>query len=398
MSETVTTHGEYVDPAFKKVLFGQGTMACLPAEIAALGAGRAMIVTGKTLATQTDVIERAKSILGNTCASVFHGIEEHSPAERIIEGANQARHDGIDILVAIGGSSPADSAKAITMVLADGPASLHDLRVRVEPPDRLEIPSGTAPTIPIICVPTTLSSGEFTYIFGVTDRSKRVKHVYIDRRLTPRMVILDPETTVPTPRRLWASTGIQTLDHAVEMVYAKFHQPVCDALGLAAIKAVFTYLVPSVRNPENLEARLQMQIASWMSSYYMNTTLGIGHGLGLPMASLCGVPHGIAACLDLPTAMEYNRPVTADRQALMAPYMGIDTAGMSNEEASTAALERVRSLIRELELPQRLRDVGIHEADLEPLSEAVWRDPFTANNPRVPSSQGEILELLRRSF
>ena len=152
-------------------------------------------------------MEKVAAAAGNKCAGVFHETSQHVPRRTVIAAADYARERGADALISFGGGTPNDTAKAATICLAEGitePAGLDAYMIKFTYPDQVEIPSLTTDPIPMFAIPTTLSAGEFTYFVGITDEDRKVKDLYVDRRITAKAVILDPDLTMETPERLWA--------------------------------------------------------------------------------------------------------------------------------------------------------------------------------------------------
>ena len=392
--------GEYNFLPLEKVIFGPGSLAKLPDQVDRLGGRRAFIVTGNTLATKTDLVERVKTALGDRCAGVFHDSQQHVPRPAVMEATEAARSADADLLISFGGGSPIDLAKMVALCLAEDIRTEEDLdgyRIRFQYPDQVDIPAVTNPALPQISISTTLSAGEFTCFAGCTDPVRQTKDLYFATQLIPRAAFLDPELAVATPGWLWGSTGIRSVDHAVEAVYSKNHQPFADALSLKALSMLFSHLPRASADPEDLAARGQCQVAAWMSIYSLpSVQVGLSHGIGHQLGARCNVPHGVTSCIMLPVVMDFNRPVTADRQALIAQAMGVDTRGLSDPEAAAAASDRLRGLVRELGIKDRLSDWGVTEADLPGIAADALEDLVVATNPRPVTSAEEVVELLRQ--
>ncbi|HSC71177.1 MAG TPA: iron-containing alcohol dehydrogenase, partial [Candidatus Methylomirabilis sp.] len=253
--------------------------------------------------------------------------------------------------------------------------------------------------LPHIALTTTLSAGEFTSGFAVTDERRRVKDLYGAPQFIPRVVILDPELTAFTPPWLWASTGMRAVDHAVERLYSPKHQPLVDALCIQALRYLFCDLPRSTREPRNLEVRLHCQLAAWMSAFgFLSVGTGISHAIGHQLGGHCNVPHGQTSCVILPHAMDFNCQAAADRLALVAEAAGIDMRDLSTRQAATAAIGAVRRLVEDLGCPMRLRDVGVKESDFPLLAEAVMDEAPHFENPRPIAGVTDIHEILRQAW
>ena len=394
MGQALRISGAFLYPPQEKVIFGQGSVRQLSAEVDRLGGRRAFVIT---FAEESDPLTRVQEVLGPRLAGVFSPIIQHVPRGNVIDAALHAREAKADILVSLGGSSPVDATKAVTLCLSEGVTSeekLDDYRVRV-----LQGKPIQGQPIPHIAITTTLSAGEFTSNFGMTDEKRRVKELYGGPQFVPRVVILDPELTVSTPAWLWASTGMRAVDHAVERVYSPRHQPLVDTLCLQALRYLFQNLPLSSRDPKNLEARLYCQLGAWMSIMaLLSVRFGISHAIGHQLGGHCNVPHGQTSCIMLPHAMDFNLSAASDRLALIAEAAGVDPRGLSIEQAARAAVDAVRRLVKDLGCPARLRDVGVEESDFPLLAEAVMGEAAAMENPRPISSISEVMEILQKAW
>ena len=290
----------------------------------------AFVVTGRTLNEETDLVRRVEKLLGGKHAGTFVGMSEHTPGSAVEKAAWEARD--ADLLVSVGGGSVVDGTKAVARELGY-PAQ--------------------------VAVPTTLSGAEWAHLVGVTDEAAGRKSGFADERAVPTVVILDAETTLFTPEKLWLSTGIRSLDHAVEGFLAKGEHPVEDVMGLEGMKRLVDYLPRSKEEPEDVGLRHELQLASWMAYFGpLNTPMGMSHGLGRRIGASYSVPHGYTSCITLaPTLAVTKDRIPEERWEQLANALGGDPA------------ERVASLVEELELPSTLREVGVPEDDLDSIAE-----------------------------
>jgi alcohol dehydrogenase class IV len=385
----------------ERVLFGQGCVTQLAAEIDRLGCQRAFVITGTTIATKTDVLTRVQEILGPRFAGVFYPIAQHTPRSDVIAAASGAREAKADVLVSLGGGSPVDGTKGVALCLAEDiltETALEPYRVRGPRGLRFH-PTYQGQPMPHIAVTSTLSAGEFTSGIGITDTGRGVKEGFGAPQFTPRVAILDPEVTVYTPAWLWASTGMRAVDHAVERLYSPKHNPLSDTLCQQALRYLFRYLPRATHDPQDRDARLCCQLGAWMSIMgFATVRTGISHAIGHQLGGHCQVPHGQTSCIMLPHAMEFNLPVAADRLALVAEAAGVDTQRMNTEQMASAAIDTVRQFIGDLDCPTRLRDVGVEERDFPVLAEAVMEEAPTMENPRPIHGVADIIELLERAW
>ena len=314
----------------ERVHFGPGSLQKIGGE--ARPFGRAFVVTGRTLKEETDLVRRVEALLGERHAGTFAGMGQHTPGGAVERAAGAAEEAAADLLVSVGGGSVVDGTKAVAR--------------------QLGYPAHVA-------VPTTLSGAEWAQRVGVTDEAAGHKSGFADPRAVPPVVVLDPEATVFTPERLWLSTGIRALDHAVEGVLYGGEHPITDVTGLEGARRLAEYLPRSKEDPEDLDARAELQVASWLAYFGpLNTPMGLSHGLGRRIGASYGVPHGITSCVTLAPSLEVMRErVPRDRWEGLENALGGDPA------------ERIASLVEGLGLPHRLRDVGVPEGDVDGIAE-----------------------------
>ncbi len=344
MREFGTLNGEYSYLPIERVHFGQRSIGRLSDELNRLGSRRPFLVTGKTIVEQTDLCQKVEDSSGRKLAGIFSGIKQHAPQSGILEATRQAKLANADSLISLGGGSPIDSTKIVAKELSENFAR---------------------PALPHVAVPTTLSAAEFSHAAGMTDEGSMRKTGFRDKRLVPRVVFLDPEMTIPTPPWLWASSGIRSLDHAVESVYSPKHQPFVDALALEAIRLLFENLKESTAEPSDLGRRLICQMAAWMSfAGVLSVGTGLSHAIGRTIGATWNIPHGITSCLTLAEVMRIEASRSPERLVLIAKVAGRKLEGLGQREAALEASVGVSELVRALGLSKRLRDYGITRDDL----------------------------------
>jgi maleylacetate reductase len=311
-----------------RVHFGPGSLGKLEEE--AQDFDRALVITGRTLYSETDLVRRIEGMLGERHAGTFSGMGQHTPGSAVEKAAEEAGE--ADLLVSVGGGSVIDGTKAVAV--------------------RLDYPAQVA-------IPTTLSGAEWAHAIGVTDEEAGRKSGFADPKAVPPVVILDAEATLYTPEKLWLSTGIRALDHAIEGFLAKGEHPIEDVMGLEGASRLVTYLPRSKDDPKNVDVRHELQLAAWMSYFGpLNTPMGLSHNLGRRIGASYDVPHGYTSCVTLtPTLEVVGDRVPRDRWKQLADTLGGDPA------------ERVATLVEELELPSTLRDVGVPEAEIEEIAQ-----------------------------
>jgi alcohol dehydrogenase len=300
-----------------------------------------------------------------------------------------------DVLVSVGGGSTSDTCKGIALLLAEG-GDIHDYEVRFQPPNRVFVPEAPHEKIPIIAVPTTMGAAELSRGGGgFTDKNLGRKLLVSGEGTTPRVVIIDGQALATTPMPILLATAMGQFRIAVESVYSRDHQPIGDALALHAIKMLVQYL--PLCSDRDLDTLLHIKTAACMVMLG-RPGLGLNTAIAHHVGGLYDVPHGEANAILLPHTMRFNLDASADRQALIAEAMGIDTTGLSPEEAGLAAAEGVEQLCRTLGLPATLREVGVPEEGLELIAAATLHDRGLATNPKPVTDAGPIMQVLRAAW
>lgn len=343
--------GEYTYVPIERVHFGSGSVSNLRNELDRIGSQRPFLVTGQSIAQKTDLIKRIEHAAGRRLAGVFSEIKQHAPMSGITRGATAVKEAKADSLISLGGGSPIDSTKIIVKEIS------RDFQL---------------PVIPHIAVPTTLSAAEFSHIAGMTDEKLNRKTGFRDLRMVPRLIFLDPGLTIHTPGWLWASSGIRSLDHAVEAAYSPNHQSYVDTLALEAIHLLFQNLKVSTENPTDLKSRLNCQLAAWMSfAGVFSVGTGLSHSIGRVIGATWNIPHGITSCITLSEVMRMEATRNPERLALIAKAEGKNIEEVPSEKAALEAADGVADLVRGLGLSKRLRDYGIRKDDLQKIARDV---------------------------
>ena len=344
----------------------------------------------------SDVVRRVQDALGERCAGLFSGVAPHSPVEVLEEAAGVARDMQPDALISVGGGSTHDTSKGVAILLAEG-GDIHDYEIHFEPPDKVTIPDLPHEKLPIIAVPTTMGGAEFGRGGGgFADKALGRKVIVSGQGTTLRTVLIDGKALATTPMSILLSTALGQLRIAVETVYSIRHNPIGDVLALHAIKMLVNYLP---RCPErDLETLLQTKTAACMASLAGVGGLGLNTAIAHHVGGLYDVAHGEANAILLPHTMRFNLDASAERQALIAEAMGLNTTGMTPEDAGLAASDAVYQLCRKLDLPSTLREVGVPEEGLEFIASATLHDRALATNPKPVSDAGPIMSVLREAW
>ena len=378
----------------QEVVCAPDAISGLPGVLDRAGVSRAMVVCGPSILEKSDVVQRVQAALGDRCLGLFSGVAPHSPVHTLDEAMRLAERLKPDALVSVGGGSTHDTTKGIATLLGEG-GSIHDYQVIFEPPDKIVLPDLSPDRVPIIAVSTTMGAAELSRGAGFADKDLGRKVLVADPGTIPRYIVIDGQALATTPMSILLSTAMGQLRVAVESVYSTKHNPISDSLVLQAISMLVKYL-PQCPDLD-VDCLLNTKTAAAMAS------LGsVGGGINTATAHHVGglydVPHGDANAIMLPHSMRFNAEASADRQALIAQAMGIDTAGMTDLDAALAAADAVEELRISLGLPGRLRDVGVPEEGLELIASATLQDRALATNPRPVTDAGPIMTVLRNSW
>jgi len=401
MTQQNLLQGEF-DPAVPtRIVFGNGKIDSLGDEVRKLGGKRILVLSGRAVAEKTNSVRRINDGLGDMSVGTYSRLTQRAPLASAVEAANMAVANGVDTLVGVGGSTISDAARMIAVLMAEGITTVEQLRQLGEEQDMMLSPNLDGKDLPLqVSIPTTLSAGEFNMGGGnvLDDQAGhkiRVRHP----RLYADLIMLDPVMTEGTPDWLWLSTGVKAMDHCIERLYTSGNQPAIDAPILAAAEMLFTHLPKSKESDGDPEARLQCLVAGWMSMMGApNFATGLSHAIGHILGVKYAVGHGYTSCVTQPYVMEFNRPVSAAKQALLARSAGLDTRGMSDEAAAKAAARAVDDFVLGMGLPHRIRELEIPEEDLPEIAELVLTDGGCRNNPIPITSVDQVMEVLKKAF
>ena len=317
---------------------------------------------------------------------VYDNIKPNPTIENVQSGVAAFKKSGADYLIAIGGGSSMDTAKAIGIIINN--PEFADVR-------SLE---GVAPTkkpaVPIIAVPTTAgTAAEVTINYVITDVEKNRKMVCVDPHDIPVVAVVDPEMMASMPKGLTAATGMDALTHAIEGYITKAAWELSDMFHLKAIEIISRSLRGAVANtPEGREGMALGQYVAGMG--FSNVGLGIVHSMAHPLGALYNTPHGVANAIILPTVMEYNASATGEKYKYIAKAMGVEgTENMTQEEYRKAAVDAVKKLSADVGIPANLKEI-VKEEDLDFLSQSAFDDACRPGNPRDTSVE-EIKELYK---
>lgn len=317
---------------------------------------------------------------------VYSNIKANPTIENVQTGVKAFKEAGVDYIIAIGGGSAIDTAKAIGIVINN--PEFEDIR-------SLE---GVAPTknpcVPIIAVPTTAgTAAEVTINYVITDVEKNRKFVCVDTHDIPVIAIVDPDMTSSMPKGLTAATGMDALTHAIEGYTTKAAWELTDMFHIKAIELISKHLRGAVDNTE--EGREGMALGQYIAGMgFSNVGLGIVHSMAHPLGALYDTPHGIANAIILPAVMEYNAEETGEKYREIARAMGVaNVDSMTVEEYRKAAVDAVKKLASDVGIPTNLKDI-VKEEDINFLAESAFADACRPGNPKDTSVE-DITQLYR---
>jgi alcohol dehydrogenase len=373
-----------------RVVFGPGSLASVGAEAASLARKRALLITdsGLVAAGLADAAVDVMKKSGLDCP-VFSAISAN-PRDRECQAAAAAiREAGAEAVVALGGGSAIDVAKAAATLATNG-GRVKDW----EDPARPD-----KDPLPVLAVPTTAGTGsEVTWVAVITDEEQHYKMTLLDTRIAPKVAVLDPELTTSLPPRLTASTGMDALVHAIEAYTCKVANPVSDALALRAVSLIAASLRSAVENGADRHARSDMLLGSLLAGIaFMNADVGAVHCLGESLGGVFDTPHGLACAVFLPAVLEFNAVADPAKHAGVAAALGVDVAQMTDLEAATAGAAAIRALMHDIGIP-KLRDLQELSADdTERVARLSAEHVCSPDNAR-PIEFDDYLELLRATY
>lgn len=350
-----------------------------------------MIVTDADL-VKFNVVKKVTDLLdeANLPYAIYDKVKANPSVKVVKDGVEAFKEAGADYIIAIGGGSPQDTGKGIGIIINN--------------PEFSDVVSleGTAATknkaVPMIAVATTAgTAAETTINYVITDEEKRRKFVCVDPHDIPVVAVVDPDMMSSMPKGLTASTGLDALTHAIEGYTTLGAWELADTLNLKAIELISRSLRSAVENdPKGREDMALGQYVTGMA--FSNVGLGVVHGMAHPLSAFYDTPHGVANAVLLPYVMEFNKDYTGEKYREIARVMGVEGVDeMSQEEYRNAAIEAVRQLSKDVNIPQTLKEIGVKEEDLPALAQAAMADVCTGGNPR-PCTYELVLEVYKTAF
>ena len=366
---------------------GKGAIEEIPGVVKAKGHQKAFVCSDPDL-IKFGVTGKVTSILDKAglAYELYCDIKPNPTIQNVQNGVEAFKRSGADYIIAIGGGSSMDTAKAVGIIVNN--PEFADVR-------SLE---GVAPTknkcVFTIAVPTTAgTAAEVTINYVITDVENSRKFVCVDVNDIPDIAVIDPDMMSSMPKSLTAATGMDALTHAIEGFTTKAAWEMTDMFHLKAIEIISRSLRGAVANTS--EGREGMALGQYIAGMgFSNVGLGIVHSMAHPLGAVYDTPHGVANAIILPTVMEYNASATGDKYKYIAAAMGVEgTQDMTVEEYRKAAVEAVRKLSADVGIPANLRDI-VKEEDIPFLAKSAYADACRPGNPR-DTSEEEIAQLYR---
>ena len=373
------------------VHFGNGKSREIGALLRERGCKRVFLIYDKGVKAAgltEDILESLKK--KRLAVEEYDGVLPNPPDYQVEEAAQKARSFKADAIVALGGGSSMDTAKAVNILLTNpGPIHRYNGIDQVEKPGKF-----------LVAIPTTAGTGsEVTVVSVVTDTENVRKMVIFGKNVAPHLAVVDPELVAGLPPAITAATGMDALTHGLESYVSLWATPLSDGIALESIKLVYNSLFTSYNDGSNMEARANVLLGSCLVGYaFSMANLGVVHSMAHPMSAHCNVPHGVANAVGLPYGMEYNVPaIGREKMKNIARALSICPEGKSHLTIGDDVSACLESLARNLRIP-RLKELGVPESLFETIAhDAVHQELSTLSTPRKPT-ESDILELLKKAW
>lgn len=365
--------------------FGEGARSVLPEEIKNRGFQKVLVVTDKSLyevgvsKKVTDLLEEAQIEY-----TVFHDVLPNPPIDNVNQGVAMCQNFKADLIVAIGGGSSIDTAKAISIVMTN--------------PDRADVVSlnGLSNTknkgLPIIALPTTAgTAAEVTINYVITDPKREIKMVCVDEHDIPIMAIVDTELMASMPKAIAASTGMDALTHAIEGYITKNRNTMSQMFSMKAIQLIYDNLEKSVNEKEQ-EAINKVGLGQYIAGMgFSNVGLGIVHSMAHQLGAVYDTPHGLANAILLPTVMKFNGEISYEEyREILTQAFHVDATKFTKEEVVNTFCDKIKELSEKVGITQNIREVGVKEEDISMLADKAMEDPCKPGNPREVTKEDFI--------
>ncbi|MEQ6206964.1 lactaldehyde reductase [Enterococcus mundtii] len=365
---------------------GKGAIAAIPTEFHARNFKKAVVITDKEL-HKIGVVAKVTTLLDEAeiAYEIYDGIVPNPTIENVKEGVTFVQEAKADVILAIGGGSPIDTAKAIGIIVTN--PEFSDVR-------SLEGVADTKhPSLPILAVPTTSgTAAEVTINYVITDKERSRKFVCVDPHDIPIVAFVDSDLMIGMPKALCAATGMDAMTHAIEGLITKGSWEMSDMFHLKAIEIIGRSLADSVNGDP--KGREDMALGQYLAGMgFSNVGLGLVHGMAHPLSAWYDIPHGVACAALLPTVMKYNKEFTGNKYREIAKALNIkDAESRSIQDIRDAACEAIDALSKKVGIPATISELGVKEADIAKIAEDAFNDVCTPGNPRE-TNVSEIIDI-----
>ena len=381
-----------------RIEFGIGAIARLADHVKAFGGKNPFIVSDKGIQTVGILEQAVASLVAEKIPYVtFVEIEPNPTDISILKGLEVYQKEKCDVVIAVGGGSVMDAAKGIRLLTTHA-QPLESYYVDADGAIKIR---GDMP--PLICAPTTAGTGsEVSQGAVITDTSLQTTNRWRKRAIVSRynmadIALLDPALTVKMPPALTAATGMDAITHGIEAYVATKYHPIAEGVALQALKMLGANIRTVYHNGNDVAARGEMLLASCMAAFSFQKGLGAVHSIAHQLSTDAPIPHGIANAILLPLVMEFNLPHVIEKYADVADALGVNIEGMSKGESACAAIDEIRELNEELNIPAGLGEMGLDREKIPKLAADAMLDHCYKFNPRHCTQQ-DMLHLLEEAF
>lgn len=365
--------------------FGEGARSVLPEEIKNRGFRKVLVVTDKSL-YEAGISKKVTDLLEDNKIeyTIFHDVLPNPPIDNVNCGVSICKEFGADLIVAVGGGSSIDTAKAISIIITN--------------PDRADVVSlnGASNTknkgLPIIALPTTAgTAAEVTINYVITDPEKEIKMVCVDEHDIPIMAIVDTELMASMPKSIAASTGMDALTHAIEGYITKNRNTMSQMFSMKAIQLIYDNLEKSVNDKEQ-EAINNVGLGQYIAGMgFSNVGLGIVHSMAHQLGAVYDTPHGLANAILLPTVMKFNGETSYEEyREILIQAFHVNASKFTKEEIIRTFCDKIQELSEKVGITQTIKEVGVKEKDIPMLADKAMQDPCKPGNPREVTKEDFI--------
>jgi len=378
---------KFVAPEF---IFGSGARLLVGRYAKNFGARKVLIVTDPDIRGSGMVNPVFDALKDEKIDyEIYSDIKSNPTALQVMEGAKVYLNENCNFIVAVGGGSPMDCAKAIGIV-----SSNRKEVNEFEGVDKVQIPSP-----PLICIPTTAGSAADVSQFAIiTDSRRKLKMAIVSKTVVPDVALIDPETTLTMDRSLTINTGFDVLSHAVEAFVSNASSPITDLHALEAIKLVASNLIPVSNDLGNIDLRAKMMLSSLNAGLaFSNASLGLVHAMAHSLGGFLDLPHGECNALLLDHVVGFNFDEESKKYKEIARALGLEIDGMNDEEIKITLINGIRDLKAEADVNYSLKDVGVTASDIPELAGKAMNDACIITNPRRPT-QKDVEEIFKNAL